>query len=45
MIGLSYSNIDIIQGVLGYGNATEGITDWRIENTSSGVFNILPLLS
>ena len=40
MIGLSYSNIDIIQGVIGYGNATEGITDWRIQNSSSGVFNI-----
>ena len=41
MIVWSYSNIDIIQGVIGYGNATEGITDWRISNTSSGVFNIL----
>jgi hypothetical protein len=41
MIGLSYSNIDIIQGVLGYGNATEGITDWRITNTNNGTFNIL----
>jgi hypothetical protein len=41
MIILSNSNIDIIQGIIGYGNATEGITDWRIENTSNGVFNIL----
>ena len=41
MIVWSYSNIDIIQGVIGYGNASEGITDWRISNTSSGVFNIL----
>ena len=41
MIVWSYSNIDIIQGVIGYGNVTEGITDWRISNTSSGVFNIL----
>ena len=46
MIILSYSNIDIIQGVIGYGNASEGITDWRISNTSngnigtSGIFNI-----
>ena len=41
MIVWSYSNIDIIQGVIGYGNASEGITDWRIQNSSSGVFNIL----
>jgi len=40
MIIRSYSNIDIIQGVIGYGNATEGITDWRLENTGAGVFNI-----
>ena len=40
MIICNSSNIDIIQGVIGYGNA-EGITDWRLENTSSGVFNIL----
>jgi hypothetical protein len=40
MIIRSYSNIDIIQGVIGYGNATEGITDWRIENTGAGIFNI-----
>ena len=37
MIILSHSNIDIIQGVIGYGNATEGITDWRISNTSNGI--------
>jgi len=41
MIVWSYSNIDIIQGVIGYGNVTEGITDWRITNTSNGIFNIL----
>ena len=41
MIIRSYSNIDIIQGIIGYGNATEGITDWRIENTRTGLFNIL----
>ena len=40
MIICDNNNIDIIQGVIGYGNA-EGITDWRIENTSTGVFNIL----
>ena len=40
MIVFTYSNIDIIQGVIGYGNATEGITDWRITNTNSGIFNI-----
>jgi len=40
MIISSYSNIDIIQGVVGYGD-TEGITDWRILNTSNGNFNIL----
>jgi len=41
MIIWSYSNIDIIQGVLGYGNVSEGITNWRISNTSNGTFNIL----
>jgi hypothetical protein len=41
MIIRSYSNIDIIQGIIGYGNVSEGITDWRITNTSTGVFNIL----
>jgi hypothetical protein len=41
MIITSYSNIDLIQGVIGYGNAIEGITDWRIANTSNGIFNIL----
>ena len=40
MIICSYSNIDIIQGVIGYGDA-EGITDWRISNTSNGILNIL----
>ena len=33
--------LPIIQGIIGYGNVTEGITDWRIENTRTGVFNIL----
>ena len=41
MIVWSYSNIDIIQGVLGYGNVSEGVTDWRITNTNNGTFNIL----
>ena len=41
MIIRSYSNIDIIQGIIGYGNVSEGITDWRITNTNSGIFNIL----
>jgi len=48
MIICSASNIDLIQGSLGYGDATEGIniTDWRISNTQSaiagqsGVFSI-----
>ena len=48
MIICSASNIDLIQGTLGYGDNTEGvnITDWRISNTQSaiagqsGVFNI-----
>jgi hypothetical protein len=40
MIITSYSNIDFIQGNIGYGNTTEGITDWRIENTSNSIFNI-----
>ena len=35
MIICSSSNIDLVQGVLGYGNP-EGITDWRIANTISG---------
>jgi hypothetical protein len=39
MIICSHSNIDIIQGVIDYGNI-EGITDWRISNTSSGILNI-----
>jgi hypothetical protein len=41
MIIRSYSNIDIIQGIIGYGNVSEGTTDWRLENTRTGVFNIL----
>ena len=41
MIVRLYSNIDIIQGINRYGNAVDGITDWRIENTANGVFNIL----
>jgi hypothetical protein len=45
MIVWSYSNIDIIQGINGYGNISEGITDWRIANTSAGSFNILNSLS
>jgi hypothetical protein len=40
MIICSYNNIDIIQGVIGYGDV-EGITDWRISNTNAGTFNIL----
>ena len=40
MIICSHSNIDIIQGVIGYGDV-EGITDWRISNTDTGVLNIL----
>ena len=40
MIICSHSNIDIIQGVIGYGNA-EGITDWRISNSNAGILNIL----
>jgi hypothetical protein len=41
MIICSSSNIDLIQGVTGYGTAGDGATDWRIENTATGVFNIL----
>jgi hypothetical protein len=41
MIICSSSNIDLIQGVSGYGTAADGATDWRIENTTTGVFNIL----
>ena len=32
MIICSHSNIDIIHGIIGYGDS-EGITDWRISNT------------
>jgi hypothetical protein len=39
MIIRSTNNIDIIQGIIGYGNA-EGITDWRISNTNTGILNI-----
>jgi len=41
MIICSSSNIDLIQGVTGYGTAADGATDWRIENTATGVFNVL----
>jgi hypothetical protein len=41
MIICSSSNIDLIQGVSGYGTLADGATDWRIENTAGGVFNIL----
>ena len=41
MIICSSSNIDLIQGVTGYGTALDGATDWRIENTATGVFNVL----
>ena len=44
MIICSYSNIDLVQGVLGYGNP-EGITDWRIANTGTGTFDILNSIS
>ena len=44
MIIFSYSNIDLVQGVLGYGNP-EGITDWRIANTGTGTFDILNSIS
>ena len=43
MIICNINNIDIIQGT-SYGDAG-GITDWRLENTSTGVFNILNNLS
>jgi hypothetical protein len=41
MIITTYSNIDLIQGVIAYGNVAEGITDWRITNTPNGILNIL----
>ena len=41
MIICSSSNIDLVQGVSAYGTVADGATDWRIENTTSGVFNIL----
>ena len=40
MIICSHSNIDIIQGVIEYGDV-EGITDWRFTNTNTGILNIL----
>jgi hypothetical protein len=43
MIIFNNNSIDIIQGS-SYGDAG-GITDWRLENTSAGVFNILNNLS
>ena len=43
MIVRSTSNIDLVQGVQGYGDP-EGITDWRITN-SSGNLNILNSIS
>jgi len=39
MIIRSKNNIDIIQGIIGYSNS-EGITDWRISNTNTGILNI-----
>ena len=41
MIICSSSNIDLVQGVDKYGTLSDGSTDWRIENTTEGVFNIL----
>jgi hypothetical protein len=41
MIIFDTSNIDIIQGIIGYGNVLDGATDWRISNTNNGIFNIL----
>jgi hypothetical protein len=47
MIICSTSNIDLIHGVVGYGNVSDGITDWRITNTKTavvgqtGILNIL----
>ena len=31
MIICNNNSIDIIQGVIGYGNAVDDITDWRLE--------------
>ena len=47
MIHRGSSNIDFVQGLLGYGNP-EGITDWRIANIlngSSGNLNIFNSVS
>jgi hypothetical protein len=47
MIICSTSNIDLIHGVVGYGNVSDGTTDWRITNTKTavvgqtGILNIL----
>lgn len=47
MIICSTSNVDLIHGVIGYGNVSDGTTDWRITNTKTavvgqtGIFNIL----
>jgi len=47
MIVCSTSNIDLIYGVVGYGNINDGTTDWRITNTKTaivgqtGIFSIL----
>jgi hypothetical protein len=37
MIVCSSSNIDIIHGVVGYGNVSDGTTDWRITNTKTAI--------
>jgi hypothetical protein len=37
MIVCSTSNIDIIHGVVGYGNVSDGTTDWRITNTKTAI--------
>jgi len=44
MIICSASNIDIIQGVIGY-SADAGKTDWRITNTASGATGTLNILN
>lgn len=47
MIICSTSNVDLIHGVIGYGNVSDGTTDQRITNTKTavvgqtGIFNIL----
>lgn len=37
MIICSTSNIDLIHGVVGYGNVSDGTTDWRITNTKTAI--------